>query len=397
MLKRKISVHLFEDNKIYNPSKIRTIGVTQKNFELINNDLPEIKNISHPIKKIIVFNHSNTEKILNFEEKNKFEMLSAYVDGELNEAETAEILEMLKSDSELRQRLQKYSSISGLINFDLLDKAETSNDLLARIFRMPNEDAPDENPADDIYVAVMGAGSNTANEFVGASVFVKLCAFGQHVISREMSSQMMNIFGEIPKATLVAAVGGGSSSFGFFCDFIDHDQISMRGVEAGGPENDDKLHAAPLTNDSPIGILHGAKQYVIQSPDGQIQKTSSIAAGLDYPGVSPMHCYLKDEGRVTYTSASDEEAVKGFEILAKTEGIQCSIEPAHAIADICRIAPKMGKDENSVVDEKLKVHGIENLRVIDASIMPEMVSGNTYAATNMIAEKGSDLILNSIN
>ena len=183
---------------------------------------------------------------------------------------------------------------------------------------------------------------------VGASVFVKLCAFGQHVISREMSSQMMNIFGEIPKATLVAAVGGGSSSFGFFCDFIDHDQISMRGVEAGGPENDDKLHAAPLTNDSPIGILHGAKQYVIQSPDGQIQETSSIAAGLDYPGVSPMHCYLKDEGRVTYTSASDEEAVKGFEILAKTEGIQCSIEPAHAIADICRIAPKMGKDEKII-------------------------------------------------
>ena len=170
--------------------------------------------------------------------------------------------------------------------------------------------------------------------------FVKLCAFGQHVISREMSSQMTNLFGEIPSMTLVAAVGGGSGSFGFFCDFIDHDQVMMRGVEAGGPENNDKLHAAPLTNESPIGILHGAKQYVIQSDDGQILETSSIAAGLDYPGVSPMHCYLKDEGRVTYTSASDEEAVKGFEILAKTEGIQCSIEPAHAIADVCRIALK---------------------------------------------------------
>ena len=180
---------------------------------------------------------------------------------------------------------------------------------------------------------------------VGASVFVKLCAFGQHVISREMKSQMINRFGNIPSdLTLVAAVGGGSSSFGFFCDFID-EETKLIGVEAGGPENDKNLHAAPLTNNSPIGILHGAKQYVIQSKDGQILETSSIAAGLDYPGCSPMHCFLKDEGRVSYTSVSDEEAVKGFEILARTEGIQCSIEPAHAMAQVMKIAPSMNKDE----------------------------------------------------
>ncbi len=183
---------------------------------------------------------------------------------------------------------------------------------------------------------------------VGASVFVKLCAFGQQIISKEMKLQMIEEFGEVPDATLLAAVGGGSSSFGFFCDLIDHNNIKMIGVEAGGPENDPKLHAAPLTNNSKIGILHGAKQYVIQSKDGQILETSSIAAGLDYPGVSPMHCFLKDEGRVTYTSASDEEAVKGFEMLAKTEGIQCSIEPAHAIAEVIKLAPKMKKDEKLI-------------------------------------------------
>ena len=105
-----------------------------------------------------------------------------------------------------------------------------------------------------------------------------------------------------------------------------------------------KLHAAPLTNGSKIGILHGAAQYVIQDTDGQIGETDSISAGLDYPGISPLHCFLKDHKRARYTSATDEEALKAYKLVSKLENLSPSLEPSHAFAEAIKIAPKLNKD-----------------------------------------------------
>ena len=111
------------------------------------------------------------------------------------------------------------------------------------------------------------------------------------------------------------------------------------GIEAGGPKNS-KLHAAPLSNGSKIGILHGAAQYVVQNKEGQISPTESISAGLDYPGISPLHCFLKDTKRARYFSVSDEEALNAYKLVSKLENISPSLEPSHAFAHAISISPK---------------------------------------------------------
>ena len=121
------------------------------------------------------------------------------------------------------------------------------------------------------------------------------------------------------------------------------------GVEAGGPKNS-KLHAAPLSNGSKIGILHGAAQYVIQNKEGQTGHTESISAGLDYPGISPLHCFLKDSKRARYTSVSDEDALKAFKLVSKLENISPSLEPSHAFAEAIRLSPKLKSSEIIIVD-----------------------------------------------
>jgi tryptophan synthase beta subunit len=138
---------------------------------------------------------------------------------------------------------------------------------------------------------------------------------------------------------------------GFWNEFMhfDKSQIEFIGVEAGGPKNS-KKHAAPLTNDAKIGILHGALQYVIQDAEGQIEETESISAGLDYPGVSPLHCFLKDSKRARYTSATDEEALAAFKLVSKLEKVRPSMEPSHAFAEAIKIAPKLKKNTIIVVD-----------------------------------------------
>jgi len=140
-------------------------------------------------------------------------------------------------------------------------------------------------------------------------------------------------------------------SNGFWNEFIDYskNQVELIGVEAGGPKNS-KKHAAPLTNGAKIGILHGAAQYVIQDSDGQIEETESISAGLDYPGVSPLHCLLKDSKRARYTSATDEEALSAFQLVSRLEKVRPSLEPAHAFAEAIKIAPKLSKDTIICVD-----------------------------------------------
>ncbi len=187
---------------------------------------------------------------------------------------------------------------------------------------------------------------------VGPNIFIKICAWSTAQISRELIVQMKQTFGNVPKKLkLINCVGGGSSAMGFWNEFMDYDkkQVEFIGVEAGGPTKS-KLHAAPLTNGSKIGILHGAAQYVIQDKDGQIGETASISAGLDYPGISPLHCFLKDTKRARYTSATDEEALNAYKLVSKLEKLSPSLEPSHAFAEAIKLAPKLSKETIIVVN-----------------------------------------------
>ncbi len=187
---------------------------------------------------------------------------------------------------------------------------------------------------------------------VGPNIFIKICAWSTAQISRELIVQIKNVFGKIPKKVkLINCVGGGSSAMGFWNEFMDFkkSQIEFIGVEAGGPYNS-KLHAAPLSNNSKIGILHGAAQYVMQNKEGQISETQSISAGLDYPGISPLHCFLKDARRARYTTASDEEALDAFKLVSKLENISPSLEPSHAFAEAIKLAPKLKKSTVIIVN-----------------------------------------------
>ena len=187
---------------------------------------------------------------------------------------------------------------------------------------------------------------------VGPNIFIKICAWSTAQISRELMVQVKEEFGKIPKKMkLLNCVGGGSSAMGFWNEFMDYDkkQVEFIGIEAGGPKKN-KLHAAPLTNNSKIGILHGAAQYVIQNSEGQISKTESISAGLDYPGISPLHCFLKDAKRARYTSATDEEALNAYKLVSSLEKISPSLEPSHAFAEAIKIAPKLNKSNILIIN-----------------------------------------------
>ena len=193
----------------------------------------------------------------------------------------------------------------------------------------------------------LGVGST-----VGPNIFVKICGWSTTQISRELTKQIKNEFGEVPKKLkLINCIGGGSSAYGFWSKFIDYDkdQVELIGVEAGGPKNS-KLHAAPLSRGAKIGILHGAASYVCQNSDGQINETESISAGLDYPGCSPMHSFLKDTKRAKYTFATDEEALSAYQLVTKYENLNPSLEPSHAFAEAIKIAPKLSKDTVIIVN-----------------------------------------------
>ncbi len=182
---------------------------------------------------------------------------------------------------------------------------------------------------------------------VGPNIFIKICAYSTAQISRELMIQVKEEFGKVPKKLkLLNCVGGGSSAMGFWNEFMDT-KAEFIGVEAGGPKNS-KLHAAPLTNNSKIGILHGAAQYVVQNSEGQISSTESISAGLDYPGISPLHCFLKDTKRAKYTSATDEEALSAYKLVSRLENISPSLEPSHAFAETIKIAPNLN-DSNIII------------------------------------------------
>ena len=164
----------------------------------------------------------------------------------------------------------------------------------------------------------------------------------QSVIGQEARSQIQEAEGRLPD-TLVACIGGGSNAMGLFHPFLD-DPVNMVGVEAGGYGLDTGKHAASLTGGRP-GVLHGNRTYLLQNEDGQITDAHSISAGLDYPGIGPEHSWLHDQGRVDYVSVTDSEALEAFQLCCRTEGIIPALEPAHALAHVAKIAPKMDKEQ----------------------------------------------------
>ena len=163
----------------------------------------------------------------------------------------------------------------------------------------------------------------------------------QSVIGKEVRSQMKKAEGRLPD-TLVACVGGGSNAIGLFYPFLNERRIKMIGVEAAGKGIKTGKHAASLTKGKP-GVLHGNRTYLLQDQDGQIKDAHSISAGLDYPGIGPQHSFLKEIKRVKYVSATDQEALKAFQLCSKLEGIIPALEPAHALAYVFKIASKLPK------------------------------------------------------
>ena len=169
----------------------------------------------------------------------------------------------------------------------------------------------------------------------------------QSVISKEARAQILEAEGKLPAAVL-ACVGGGSNAMGAFYEFIPDDGVRLIGCEAAGKGVDTAFHAASIAKGRE-GIFHGMKSYFCQNDEGQIAPVYSISAGLDYPGIGPEHAYLHDTGRAEYVPVTDDEAVNAFEYIARTEGIICAIESAHAVAHAIKIAPKMSKDESIII------------------------------------------------
>src|SRR5438093_1344631 len=169
----------------------------------------------------------------------------------------------------------------------------------------------------------------------------------QSIIGIETREQMQEVEGRLPDS-LVACIGGGSNAMGLFHPFLDDPSVEIFGVEAAG-HGLTQLHAASIAGGRP-GVLHGNRTYLLMDEDGQIQDAHSISAGLDYPGIGPEHSWLHETGRVTYLSATDDEALAAFQLLSRLEGIIPALEPAHAIAKVMDLAPKRPKDHLMVVN-----------------------------------------------
>jgi tryptophan synthase beta chain len=182
---------------------------------------------------------------------------------------------------------------------------------------------------------------------VGPHPFPKLVRDFQSVIGQEAKQQCLEQVGRLPDVVL-ACVGGGSNSAGMFYPFIGDTSVKLIGVEAGGRGPVPGGHAATLSYGKP-GVLHGSYSYVLQDEDGQTAAVHSVSAGLDYPGVGPEHSYWKDSGRVQYTSVSDTEALQGFDLCSRLEGILPALETAHAVIEAMRVAARRSRDDVVVV------------------------------------------------
>ncbi len=171
----------------------------------------------------------------------------------------------------------------------------------------------------------------------------------QAVIGAECKTQMPELTGRQPDA-VIACVGGGSNAMGIFYPYLQDTDVKLIGVEAAGHGLETGKHAAPLTANSPVGVLHGNRTYLMQDENGQIIETHSISAGLDYPGVGPEHAWLKDSGRAQYVAATDAEALAAFHALCRFEGIIPALESSHALAYAAKIAPDLPHDQVLLVN-----------------------------------------------
>jgi tryptophan synthase beta chain len=182
----------------------------------------------------------------------------------------------------------------------------------------------------------------------GAHPYPEMVRNFQRVIGEEARRQIVEKEGRLPDL-LIACVGGGSNAMGLFHAFLEDAQVQMIGVEAGGEGIEPGKHAARFQGGS-LGVLQGTRSYLLQDEWGQIQLTHSVSAGLDYAAVGPEHAWLRDQGRVTYTYATDQEALDAFERLARTEGILPALESAHAVAEALKQAPRMRPDQVILVN-----------------------------------------------
>ncbi len=199
----------------------------------------------------------------------------------------------------------------------------------------------------------------------GAHPYPMMVRDFQSIIGREAKQQILKLENKMPEL-LIACVGGGSNSIGLFHEFLKHDTVRMIGVEAGGTgQISDGLHAARFSGGR-VGVFQGARTYVLQDQDGQIARTHSISAGLDYAGVGPEHCYLNDIKRVEYVSISDQEALDALHLLARNEGIICALESAHAVAQVLKVAPNMNKDQSIIVN--LSGRGDKDIDIIRGAV-----------------------------
>ena len=195
---------------------------------------------------------------------------------------------------------------------------------------------------------------------VGPSPYPEMVKYFQKIIGVEAKEQILEQEGKLPRA-IVACIGGGSNSIGLFNDFIKEKNVEIYGVEAAGKGLNTNQHASAIYNNK-IGILHGMKTYIMQDENGNIMEAYSISAGLDYPGIGPEHAYLNSIGRVKYDSVTDKEAIEGFKILCRLEGIIPALESSHAIAYAIKIAKDYSKEDSIIVN--LSGRGDKDLKTI---------------------------------
>jgi len=198
----------------------------------------------------------------------------------------------------------------------------------------------------------------------------------QSVIGEEVKQQILEIEGKLPDV-IVACVGGGSNAIGIFYPFVEDTQVRLVGVEAGGYGIETGMHAASI-NGGTIGVLHGMKSYFIQDEWGQIESTHSISAGLDYPGVGPEHAFLKEIKRAEYITATDQEALEGFLLLSRTEGIIPALESSHAVIKAVEIAKSLDKSKSVVINLSGRgdkdVQSVKNLLDTDKELYERLLS-----------------------
>lgn len=193
------------------------------------------------------------------------------------------------------------------------------------------------------WVTTVGESHYIIGSVVGPAPYPRMVREFQSVIGKEARAQMLEKAGRLPKS-VVACVGGGSNAMGIFAGFVDDADVELVGIEAAGEGVDTSKHAASITRGTP-GVLHGSLSYLLQNGQGQVIEAHSISAGLDYPGIGPEHAWLHDSGRALYAPVTDAQALRGFQLLSRSEGIIPALETSHAIAWIAENAGRWAKDE----------------------------------------------------